>query len=126
MAEHSYECRARVIAAGMKIANGRRMQLVQIFLPLYDNRKQRFDRSLYDDLRILLKEQFGGITFYRNAPAEGLWEDETGKTKFDELVIAEVMIGEVDKEWWQQFKQRLEKIFKQEEILIRFIQFDKL
>jgi hypothetical protein len=57
-----------------------------------------------------LKDQFGGVTFYRNTSAEGLWEDESGKTNYDELVIAEVMIEVLDKEWWKQFKQDLEQI----------------
>ena len=102
------------------------MQLFQIFLPLYDNNKQAFSRSLYDDLRTQLKDQFGGVTFYRNAPAEGLWEDATGKTNYDELIIAEVMVAQTDKEWWRQFKQRLEELFEQEEILIRSVTFEKL
>ena len=102
------------------------MQLVQIFLPLYDNNKQLFAKSLYDDLRNKLKDRFGGITFYRNTPAEGLWKDETGKTNYDELIIAEVMIEDLDKEWWKQFKQNLQQIFKQDEILIRRIKFEKL
>lgn len=62
------------------------MQLIQIFLPLYDNNKQLFPKSLYDDLRNKLKDKFGGVTFYRNTPAEGLWKDETGKTSHDELI----------------------------------------
>jgi len=102
------------------------MHLIQIFLPLYDNYKQAFDSSIYDELRTGLKDQFGGVTFYRNAPVEGLWKDETGTTNYDELLIAEVMISDVDKDWWQQFKQRLEQEFKQEEILIRSIVFEKL
>ena len=102
------------------------MKLVQIFLPLYDNNKQLFDKSLYDDMLRELKDQFGGVTFYRNTSAEGLWEDESGKTNYDELVIAEVMIDDPDKAWWKQFKQSLEQIFKQEEILIRSILFEKL
>jgi inorganic pyrophosphatase len=110
----------------MKIANCKHVQLIQIFLPLYDNNKRGFDRALYDTLQTHLKDQFGGVTFYRNTPAEGLWEDETGKVNFDELIIAEVMIAEIDKEWWQQFKHRLEQIFGQEEILIRSIVFEKL
>jgi hypothetical protein len=114
------------ISGGMKIANYKLVKLIQIFLPLYDNNKQEFDRSLYDDLRSRLKDQFGGVTFYRNAPAEGLWKDETGKTNFDELAIAEVMISEINEEWWQQFKQRLEQLFDQEEILIRSIAFEQL
>ena len=102
------------------------MNLVQIFLPLYDNNKQFFDKSLYDELRNKLKDQFGGVTLYRNTPAEGLWKDEGGKTNYDELIIAEVMIEEPDKEWWKQFKQNLELIFNQDEILIRCVLFEKL
>jgi hypothetical protein len=110
----------------MKIADVNTMQLVQIFLPLYNNNKQEFDRPLYDDLRTLLKDQFGGVTFYRSAPVEGLWRDENGTTNYDELIIAEVMLVDVNKEWWQQFKQLLKQIFSQEEILIRSIAFEKL
>lgn len=100
--------------------------LIQVFLPLYDNNKQEFDGSLYDDLQTRLKDQFGGVTIYRNTPADGLWKDENGKTNFDELIVAEVMITELNKEWWHQFRKRLEDIFKQEEILIRSIVFEKL
>lgn len=102
------------------------MQLVQIFLPLYDNNKQLFAKSLYDDLRNKLKDRFGGITFYRNTPAEGLWKDEAGKTNYDELIIAEVMVKDLDKEWWKQFKRNLTQIFRQDEILIRCVLFEKL
>ena len=93
---------------------------------LYDNNKQRFDKIFYNDIRNQLKEKFGGVTIYRNTPAEGLWKDETGRTNFDDLVIAEVMIATVNEEWWQQFRQQLEQIFDQEEILIRSITFEKL
>lgn len=102
------------------------MQLIQIFLPLYDNTKQLFPKSLYDELRNKLKDRFGGVTLYRNTPAEGLWKDETGKTNHDELIIAEVMTSELDEEWWKQFKQNLEQVFKQDEILIRVLLFEKL
>ena len=102
------------------------MQLVQVFLPLYDNNKNLFHKSLYDDVRNKLKDKFGGVTVYRNSPVEGLWKDEAGKTNYDELIIAEVMIGEPDKEWWSQFRHSLELIFKQQEILIRCIVFEKV
>lgn len=102
------------------------MHLVQIFLPLFDNDQQLFDRSLFDDLRNRLKEKFGGITFYRNAPVQGLWKDDSGKTNYDELIIAEVMTNSLDKDWWTQFKKELEQIFRQDEILIRSFLFEKL
>jgi hypothetical protein len=102
------------------------MQLVQVFLPLYNNNKHPFDASFYDDVRNKLKDRFGGVTFYRNSPVEGLWKDEAGKTNYDELIIAEVMTAELDSEWWTQFRQKLERIFRQQEILIRCIRFEKL
>jgi len=102
------------------------MFLIQILLPLYDNNKQRFDKIFYNDIRNQLKEKFGGVTLYRNTPAEGLWKDERGKTNYDELITAEVMTEDLDKKWWQQYKHQLEQIFKQEEILIRVTKFEKL
>ena len=102
------------------------MHLIEIFLPLYDNSKRPFDDSLYDEVNDWLKEKFGGVTFYRKTPAEGLWKASDGKTNFDELVVAEVIVDELDKEWWQKFKNRLQKTFRQDEIMIRAIRFEKL
>ncbi len=50
------------------------MHLIQILLPLYDNNKQAFDKSLFDKVRDDLKNVFGGVTLYRNSPAEGAWK----------------------------------------------------
>jgi len=80
---------------------------------------------MYDEVRDYLKDQFGGVTFYRNAPAEGLWNND-GKTKYDELLTAEVMTETFDKEWWQNYKRQLQKKFRQDEILIRAISFEKI
>jgi hypothetical protein len=55
-----------------------------------------------------------------------LWKDEAGKTNYDELIIAEVMVNKLDMEWWQQLKVRLEQTFQQKEILIRVFEFGKL
>ena len=102
------------------------MYLIQIFLPLYDNNKLSFDKSVFNAIRDDLKNKFGGVTFYRNAPAEGLWSNDTGGTDYDELVTTEVMTDAFDKNWWQTYKQQLEKIFRQDEILIRAISFEKI
>jgi len=42
------------------------------------------------------------------------------------LITAEVMTDTLNKEWWQQFKHQLEQIFKQDEIVIRSTEFEKL
>jgi hypothetical protein len=100
--------------------------LIQILLPLYDNNKQYLSRKLYDDIRNQLKDKFGGVTFYRHSPAEGLWKDEGGETNYDEVIIAEVMTDKLEKDWWQQYKDNLEKFFKQDEVVIRVSEFQKL
>ena len=101
------------------------MYLIQILLPLYDKNKQAFDKRLYDKIRDDLKDVFGGVTLYRNAPAEGAWNDETG-TDYDELITAEVIADNLDHAWWQQFKHEIEQTFKQKELMIRCIKFEKL
>lgn len=84
------------------------MYLIQILLPLYDNNKQAFDRRLFDKVRDDLQNVFGGVTLYRNSPAEGVWNNEAG-TDYDELIIAEVITEDADQTWWQQFKREWNK-----------------
>ncbi len=69
-------------------------------------------------------DKFGGVTIYRNSPAEGLWSDSSGDVSRD--YVFEVMTSELDKEWWLQFRQHLEKEFKQDEIISRAIEYIKL
>jgi len=101
------------------------MYLIQIALPLYDNNKKAFDRHLFDKVRDDLKNVFGGVTLYRNAPAEGVWNNDEG-TDHDELITAEVITEDVDRTWWQQFKREMEETFKQKEMMIRCIKFEQL
>ena len=101
------------------------MYLIQILLPLYDNNKQALEKSLFDKVRDDLKNVFGGITLYRNSPAEGAWSDET-ETDYDELITAEVIADNLDHAWWQQFKYEMEQTFKQKELMIRCIKFERL
>jgi hypothetical protein len=94
------------------------MKLVQIFLPLYDNNGRRLPKALYSRERDRLVERFGGLTAHTRSPAQGLWR--TGeRVKRDDLVIFEVMIRRVDRKWWMEYRYRLEKRFKQKELLVR-------
>jgi hypothetical protein len=94
------------------------MKLVQIFLPLYDNNGRRLPKALYSRERERLVERFGGLTAHTRSPAQGLWR--TGeRVKRDDLVIFEVMIRRVDRKWWMEYRYRLEKRFKQKELLVR-------
>jgi hypothetical protein len=94
------------------------MKLVQIFLPLYDNAGKKFPAQMYAAERDALVKRFGGITAYMRAPAKGLWNDR-GKTAHDDMVILEVMVRRLDRKWWNDHRNKLQKRFRQKELVVR-------
>ena len=95
------------------------MYLVQILLPLFDNDGHPFEAADYVRLRSELADRFGGVTAYTRAPARGVWKDETGETNRDDIVIFEVMTGELDRAWWTTFRRQLEVRFRQDTLIVR-------
>lgn len=96
------------------------MHLVQILLPLLDNEGQRQPDELFRSVRALLTERFGGLTAYSRAPARGLWQDDdTGATSADEIVVYEVMVDAIDREWWAGYREQLERDFRQKSLVVR-------
>jgi hypothetical protein len=108
---------ARVLNAALNLAPAS-MHLVQLLLPLYDNAGTPFPAAVYAELRSELTERFGGLTAYSRAPAEGVWNDG-GQRRRDDIVVYEVMVQEVDRTWWRALRERLERNFAQEELVIR-------
>ncbi len=103
------------------------MYLIQILLPVFDNEGRRFERSGLATVSAELAERFGGLTAFAQSPAQGLWKDAAaGATEHDEMILVEVMVDEVDREWWQAYRQGLEARFRQDEIVIRMIACDRL
>lgn len=94
------------------------MHLVQFFLPTYSNSADRFPSKFFSQVRDEIVERFGGITVYTRSPAQGLWQEE-GTTIHDEMVVYEVMVEPFEEAWWQAYRQKLEKLFEQERILMR-------
>jgi hypothetical protein len=94
------------------------MYLVQLLLPLYDNAGRPFPAAAYTQLRSELTERFGGLTAYSRAPAEGVWDDG-GQRRRDDIVVYEVMVDAVDRAWWRSLREGLERMFAQEELVIR-------
>ena len=95
------------------------MHLVQILLPLYDPQGERFPQAAYGRVKDELTERFGGLTAYARAPAEGLWEADSGRKQRDDIVVYEVMIEELDRQWWTEYRQELEQRFRQRELVVR-------
>jgi hypothetical protein len=95
--------------------------LVQVLLPLYDNNGRRFGEEAFARTRTELLERFGGVTAHQQAPARGLWKTGEGEVANDEVVIFEVMCEELDRPWWDRYRQELQRRFKQDVIVIRAI-----
>jgi hypothetical protein len=95
------------------------MYLVQILLPVYNNVSEEFSSNYYSVVRKELADKFGGITTYTRSPALGLWKENDNKMVRDDIVIFELMVQEVDYEWWQGYKSKLEDLFEQEVIVVR-------
>ena len=96
------------------------MHLIQILLPLYDNGGAALPRALFDRVREELAGRFGGLTAFTRSPAEGLWSEGPDEgAERDEIVVFEVMVEELDRGWWHEYRRRLEARFHQDEIVVR-------
>ena len=96
------------------------MHLFQILLPRADNKGRPFEREDFDRVKEELAAQFEGVTAYLQAPAEGLWR-KGADSDIDEIVIFEVMTEEVDLSDWRNRRSELERRFRQDKVIIRYM-----
>ena len=101
------------------------MFLVEILLPLRDEQGQQFPPGLYDNLAQQLTHRFGGVTAFSRSPAEGRWKSDAG-TEHDDIVVLEVMAESLDRQWWSQLRKDLMGRFRQEDIVIRSHEIERL
>jgi hypothetical protein len=100
--------------------------LIQLLLPVYDNDKRAFPRAYFDQVRSELTQQFGGVTAFVRSPAVGFWKDNQEDITRDDVIMFEVLTDDLDSSWWKSYRQKLEKRFRQENILIRAIEATKI
>jgi hypothetical protein len=96
------------------------MHLIQILLPIKDNAGQRFAQKDFDSLKSELAIEHGGVTAYLQSPAEGLWH-QAGETDTDHIVIFEVMTEEIVLPHWRKRRAELERRFRQDTVVIRYL-----
>jgi len=94
------------------------MHRVQILLPLRYEEGGAIPRQVLGCVREELTERFGGVTAYSRAPAQGWWRNAS-RTKRDDLVVLEVMAKRLDAKWWRRYRRHLEKVLRQEALVIR-------
>ncbi len=102
------------------------MHLVQILLPLYDNEGEAIPQLQFRRVSSELADRFGGVTAFTRAPAEGLWKDAGEKTSHDEIVVVEVMVPDLDRAWWAEYRKELERRFRQEVVVLRAQEIEQL
>ena len=102
------------------------MHLVQLFLPRTDGRGAELPRQLFAQVRAVLLERFGGMTAYVRTPAKGLWVDDSSVVVDDDLIVYEVVVEQLDRDWWRPYLAGLEKDFRQERLHVRVVQMDLL
>jgi hypothetical protein len=102
------------------------MHLVQILLPLYDNEGSPIPQLQFRRVSQEMADSFGGLTAFTRAPAEGMWKDGGEKTSHDEIVVFEVMTEALDRTWWSRYREELERRFRQELIVIRAQEIERL
>ena len=102
------------------------MYLIQLLLPTYDERRNRFDDRLFAQTRAELVERFGGVTAYLRSPAAGAWIAPGGAVERDEVVMVEVVAEDLDAGWWRDYLQTLRVRFVQDEIHARAVPAQKL
>jgi hypothetical protein len=101
------------------------MHLVQILLPLRDNAGRSYDEQLFKSINVALVAKFGGLTAFTRSPAKGTWVNAEQEQR-DDVFVVEVMAENLDKGWWQSFRERLETQMDQAEIVVRTHAIDRL
>jgi hypothetical protein len=94
------------------------MHVIQILLPLSDNNGRPFADAILQAVRQELTDRFGGLTAFTRAPAEGVWAHDGHQAK-DDIVVIEVMTDELDRDWWEAFRRRVERGLSQERLIVR-------
>lgn len=100
------------------------MHIVELLLPLFDNEGRPFPDTQMLAIREELVGRFGGFTATRT-PAEGVWAHR-GQRVRDDIILVEVMTEELDRDWWRAFRARLEKQLRQDTIVIRTHESERL
>jgi hypothetical protein len=96
------------------------MYLFQILLPRADNTGRPFAREDFDRVKEGLARRFDGVTAYLQAPAEGLWL-HGAQSGNDDIVIFEVMVEEIDLPDRRSRRVELERRFRQDKVIIRYM-----
>lgn len=102
------------------------MYVIHLLLPLSNNQGESFEARLFAQVRGELTERFGGVTAFLRSPGLGLWKEDAAAINRDEVVMFEVHADKLDRDWWTDYRTRLEEMFQQEELVIWAVEATRL
>ena len=92
------------------------MHLVQLLLPV----KADSDAAIAQT-RDELVDIYDGVTAYVRSAARGAWLAPDGKQEHDDVIMVEVVVHTLDREWWREYRDTLAARFGEEQIHVRII-----
>ena len=102
------------------------MHLVQLLLPVVDTAGTQIPAEVFAAIRRELTERFGGVTAYTRAPAKGLWKKDAIRVEADEVMLVEVVVDRLDRDWWRGYRSALERRFAQDTLHVRALAIEQL
>ena len=93
--------------------------LVQLLLPVSDNKGNPFPDSVLARVKQTLIDKFGGVTAFERSPAQGVWAQGSAPQQHEDVVTIEVMVDTIDEAWWSGLRLTLERELGQQEIVAR-------
>ena len=89
---------------------------MQLLLPVKASYEQRLAETRQE-----LVARYEGITAYLRSPARGAWVAPGGHEEQDDVIMVEVVVHDLDRDWWRQYGRSLAARFDEHTIHIRII-----
>ena len=102
------------------------MHLVQLLLPTHHNDGTPVPAAEFAAVRLELTDRFGGVTAYTRTPASGLWKRTADEVEGDQVIMVEVVVEVLDRDWWAEYRATLEHRFGQQELHARALAMEQI
>ena len=77
---------------------------------------------MFETLKDELARQYGGVTAFVQAPAQGRWAPDGAIAAEEDIIIFEVMVEDLRADEWRARRRELEMRFDQERVVIRYME----
>ena len=97
------------------------MHLIQLLLPVKNGTDEAIAQTRGELMGVA-----DGVTAYVRSPARGAWIAPGGEEAHDDVIMVEVVVPTLDREWWRRYRVTLERRFGEQQMHIRVLPADIL